>query len=216
MAYAIATIASDSANRVFTRQERADALVGAFAKTDQVFDRIQSVLLSLLIEMETWGKKELIEDPALNRVFTCETQGPVRARLAKWMEAHTPLALKLERNKETGKPTGRVLGLRIPKKANPWALEAGSRVRFMEFSDATAVKALSDPALERAFEAVAREAARLLDVDANTTINTVKAQIMDGLLDKLAERVMKIKESEKHEKWVSRFQAEREEARRVG
>jgi hypothetical protein len=205
---------TENGEREFTRIELAQAIVGAFNATDKVFERIQQVMLDLLAPMPEMDKKSIVTDPALNQIFVCETSGPVRAKLIEWMSEFTPIKCKYERT-EDGLKTGKITGLTIPKKnAKEWNL-AGAKVNpFMEFR-ASSVKALSDPRVDRGIDALIREIARTVDIDASYTLTEAREYLQKELMDKLAEKVIAARESEKHEKWVQRFQLERDEAKRV-
>ncbi|MEA3639955.1 MAG: hypothetical protein VBE63_08425 [Lamprobacter sp.] len=197
----------------FTRIELASAIVGAFDATEKVFDRIQLIMLDLLRPLENAGKKEIINDAALNRVFVCDTVGPVRAKLLAWMEEFTPIKGKYERD-TNGKRTGKILGLTIPKKnAREWNL-AGAKVNpFMEFS-AQSVRGLADPRVDRGIDALVREIARTIDVDETYTLKQAQEYLERELMDRLMERVDHARKSDKHEKWVERYQLEKQDAKR--
>lgn len=211
---ALSTVINQAGQREFTRLELAQAIVGAFNATDRVFDRIQQVMLDLLTPMPDMDKKSIINDPALNQIFVCETSGPVRAKLIEWMAEYTPIKCKFERT-DDGRKTGKITGLTIPKKnAKEWNLAGAKANPFMEFS-ASSVKALSDPRVDRGIDALVREIARTVDIDETYTLAEAQAYLQEHLMAKLAEKVLAARESEKHEKWVARFQLERDEAKRV-
>lgn len=205
------TLSLATYNTIESRDDISHRVVAGLDAIDRATSIIQSDMLSLLSPMRDWSKKEICEDSALTRVFTMETTGTVRAKLIEWMEFYTPIKVKHVRTPE-GKKTGKVAGIKLGK--GEWNL-AGAKVNpFTEFA-ASALKGLSDPKIERGIDAVVREVARKLDTDSTFNIRNARELLEAELMNKLAERIIAVRDTEKHQAFVTRYHSERLEAARA-
>jgi len=203
----------EAAKGMSERARIAHVVNAGFEQADDNFNTIQILVQKLLEQMQEWNGKEIKDDPALTSIFQGTSSGVARARLRVWMEDFTPLRVRFERD-ANGKNTGKVLGIKLNTKNPDWKLPEAKANFFMDYSKETANKAKATPSIDKALDALFRQAARAIDGD-GLSVEDARAQILQAVQDGFAARLLKAMGSESHQKWVETYQAQKQEAERV-
>lgn len=199
--------------------EPADNVVRGLHKRSVQAGGVQHEMLKILEAAEIkaaekGGPRAIEQSPIWARMFGVEVTGDDISRLSQWVEEHSPIRVKFDpitglfdRVKFNNKAVN--AAKTDPFAPRPWRLDVARKIMFTDYKKETR-KAKAAPTLKRGIDAVIREAARMIDTDPTATLESIRAEIEKALIVELSERILKERESDKHEDWVDTYMAEQE------
>ena len=196
----------------------AQAIVNALNNRATNARAVQNSMVELITGLATKSKKEVCLNPDLRYIFGQEIRGNDVSSLAQWLGAFTPILVQFDSD------TGRFEGITFSQAAMRRAKEEGvSAWNIGKLTDTpwdsftpTKRKKVIDPSLNRVFESLAREMARKLDTDPNSRLDLLKSEFMRMMDNNLMSKVAEIRNSVKHEEYVTRWEEHQKRIAREG